>query len=90
MTDLCAYSNKVKLIFSRPGQPTDNSFIESFNGSFKDECLNCDWFESLKDTKLKIDVWRVDHNESRPHQAINNLPPNEFVAQIQNKEHELI
>ena len=90
MTDLWAYSNKVKLAFSRPGKPTDNAFIESLNGSFRDECLNCHWFESLKDAKLKIDAWRVDYNKSRPHQALNNLSPNEFVAQIQNKEHELI
>ena len=90
MTDLWAYSNEVKLAFSRPGKPTDNAFIESLNGSFRDECLNCHWFDSLRDAKLKIDAWRVDYNESRPHQALNNLSPNEFVAQKQNEHHELI
>ena len=90
MTDLWAYSNEVKLAFSRPGKPTDNAFIESLNGSFRDECLNCHWFDSLRDAKLKIDAWRADYNESRPHQALNNLSPNEFVAQKQNEHHELI
>ena len=80
MTDLWAYTNKVKLAFSRPGKPTDNAHIESFNGSFRDECLNCHWFESLADARLKIEAWRADYNESRPHRALGNLTPNEFVA----------
>ncbi len=66
MTELCAYSNEVKLAFSRPGRPIDNAFIESLNGSFRDECLNCHWFDSLRDAKLKINAWRADYNESRP------------------------
>ena len=55
MTDLWAYTNKVTLAFSRPDKPTDNAYIESLNGSFRDECLNCHWFESLADAKLKIE-----------------------------------
>lgn len=90
MTDLWAYINQVKLAFSRPGKPTDNAFIESLNGSFRDECLNCHWFDSLRDAKLKIDAWRADYNESRPHQALNNLSPNEFAAQTQNEQRDLI
>ncbi|MGY5796168.1 integrase core domain-containing protein [Rheinheimera faecalis] len=50
--------HKVTLAFSRPGKPTDNAYIESFNGSLRDECLNCRWFESLTDAKLKTEAWR--------------------------------
>lgn len=82
VTDLWAYTNKVTLAFSRPGKPTDNAFIESFNGSFRDECLNCHWFTSLEDAKVKIELWRKDYNETRPHRALNNLTPLEFVAKM--------
>lgn len=51
--DLWAYHNKVKIEFSRPGKPTDNAFIESFNGTFRDECLNTHWFESLGDAEYR-------------------------------------
>jgi putative transposase len=56
MADLWAYTNKVTLAFSRPGMPTDNAYIESFNGSLRDKCLNCQCFESLTDAKLKIEA----------------------------------
>jgi putative transposase len=78
--DKWAYENKVTLDFSRPGKPTDNAFIESFNGSFRDECLNIHWFMSLEDACEKIEAWRKDYNEFRPHSAINNLTPSEFSA----------
>jgi putative transposase len=52
--DLWAYHNKVKIEFSRPGKPTDNAFIESFNGTFRDERLNTYWFESLREAQMKI------------------------------------
>ena len=68
-TDLWTYTNNVTLAFSRPGKATDNAFIESLNGSFRDECLNCHWFESLPHAKLKIDAWRNDYNQSRPYEA---------------------
>jgi putative transposase len=60
--DKWAYENKVTLDFSRPGKPTDNAFIESFNGSFRDECLNINWFLSLDDAREKIEEWRRDYN----------------------------
>lgn len=82
ITDLWAYNNKVTLAFSRPGKPTDNAFIESFNGSFRDECLNLHWFTSLEDARVKIDAWREDYNESRPHKALNDLTPAEYVAKL--------
>ena len=59
-----AYDNKVTLDFSRPGKPTDNPFIESFNGSFRDECLNVNWFLSLEDAQEKIEVWRQEYYPS--------------------------
>lgn len=62
-----ACDNKVTLDFSRPGKPTDNPFIESFNGSFRDECLNVHWFLSLEDAKEKIERWGEEYNKFRLH-----------------------
>jgi putative transposase len=53
-----AYENNVTLDFSRPGKPTDNLFIESFNGSFRDEFLSVNWFMSIEDAQEKIETWR--------------------------------
>ena len=64
LMDLWAYHHKVLLDFSRPGKPTDNCFIESFNGSFRDECLNVHWFESIDEAQQVIEAWRNDYNES--------------------------
>ncbi|MFN7096294.1 MAG: IS3 family transposase [Gammaproteobacteria bacterium] len=77
--DKWAYENEVILDFSRPGKPTDNAFIESFNNSLRDECLNTNWFLSLQDAKEKIEAWRQDYNEFRSHSSLNNLTPNEFA-----------
>jgi len=76
--DKWAYENGVILDFSRPGKPTDNALIESFNGSLRDECLNIHWFMSLEDAQEKIEEWRKDYNEFRPHSALDNMTPNEF------------
>ncbi len=76
--DHWAYEHGVTLDFSRPGKPTDNPFIESFNGSFRDECLNVHWFLSLKDAQEKIEVWRRDYNEYRPHSSLGDLTPCEY------------
>ena len=73
--DLLAYANNVTLDFSRPGKPTDNSFIESFNGKFRSECLNTHWFMSLDDARQKMEDWRRDYNEIRRHSAIGDKPP---------------
>lgn len=81
--DLWAYHNEVKMDFSRPGKPTDNAFIESFNGSLRDECLNTNWFLSLEDAKEKIETWRREYNEYRPHSSIGDLTPTEFLKQCQ-------
>ena len=73
--DLWAYQKGVVLDFSRPGKPTDNGFIESFNGKLRAECLNTHWFMSLDDARAKMEAWRRDYNEVRPHSAISNKPP---------------
>jgi putative transposase len=77
--DLWAYQRGVTLDFSRPGKPTDNAFIESFNGKFRTECLNAHWFMSLDDARRKCEAWRRDYNEERPHSAIGNKAPIELV-----------
>ena len=81
LVDLWAYGNNVTLEFSRPGKPTDNAFIESFNGSLRDECLNLHWFADLSDAREKLSAWQVEYNGSRPHKALNQLSPLEFSAQ---------
>jgi putative transposase len=78
--DLWAYWNKVKLDFIRPGKPTDNAYIESFNGKFRQECLNENWFLSLEDAEEKIESWRQDYNTQRPHSSLGNITPSEFAG----------
>ena len=79
--DRWAYGRGVTLDFSRPGKPTDNAFIETFNGRFRDECLDTHWFLSVEDARAKIEAWRQDYNASRPHSALGQLTPQEFAAQ---------
>jgi putative transposase len=80
--DLWAYQNGVKIDFSRPGKPTDNAYVESFNGTFRAECLNAHWFGSLTEAKQIIEAWRREYNESRPHRALGEKTPNEFAGQM--------
>ena len=77
--DAWAYAHGVKLDFIRPGKPVENAMIESFNGRFRDECLNAQVFLSLHDARQKIEAWRLDYNEHRPHSALGDLTPREFV-----------
>jgi putative transposase len=84
--DKWAYENKVTLDYSRPGKPTDNPFIESFNGSFRDECLNTHWFLSLEDAYEKINAWVVDYNHFRPHSSLGEMTPVEFINTKQQME----
>ena len=79
--DQWAYLNQVILDFSRPGKPTDNATVESFNGRLRDECLNTNWFLSLDDARHKIEAWREHYNESRPHTSLGYVPPREFARQ---------
>jgi len=77
--DQWAYLNGVELDFSCPGKPTDNTFIEAFNGRLRDECLNENWFLSLEDARDKVRAWRKEYNRWRPHSALCNLSPEEFI-----------
>ena len=77
--DRGAYENGVTLDFSRPGKPTDNALVESFNGRLRDECLNANWFLSLADARSKIETWRRHYNERRPHTALGWRTPQEFA-----------
>ena len=82
MMDLWAYRNGVKIDFSRPGKPTDNAFCESFNGTFRAECLDTNWFASLPEARQIIEAWRQEYNVSRPHRALTDRTPAEFASQI--------
>ena len=68
----------VQLHFIQPGKPTQNAFVESFNGRFRDGCLNQHWFRSLEDAQETIDQWRKHYNEVRPHSSLNYQPPAAF------------
>jgi putative transposase len=78
--DMWAHRNGVKLAFSRPGTPTDNPYIEAFNGRVRQECLDQNWFASLEDARQIIEAWRVEYNEVRPHTALQNQTPAAFKA----------
>jgi putative transposase len=73
-----AYARGVTLHFIQPGKPTQNAFIESFNGRFRNECLNANWFDSLDDAREVIEAWRCDYNAERPHSALGGLTPIEY------------
>lgn len=72
----------VRLEFIQPGKPAQNAFAESFNGRLRDECLNANWFTSLSDARRKIEDWRQDYNQQRPHSSLNYLPPAEFARTL--------
>ena len=77
--DAWAYSRDIRIDYIQPGKPVQNCFIESFNGTFRDECLNLHWFLSLTDARMVIERWRQDYNRVRPHSALGDLPPAEFA-----------
>jgi putative transposase len=80
--DPWAYQNGVRMAFSRQGKPTDNAFVESFNGTFRAECLNAHWFTSLTEAQQIVETWRAEYNEGRPHRALGRRMPNEFAKEI--------
>lgn len=80
--DAWAHAHGVKLRFIRPGKPTENAFCESFNGKFRDECLNESWFESLDDARRGIERYRLEYVKERPHSTLGNQSPAEFLASI--------
>jgi putative transposase len=77
-----AHQNRVRIAFSRPGKPTDNAFVESFNGMFRADCLDAHWFTSLTEAKQIVENWLVEYNESRPQRALREKTPNEFPKEI--------
>jgi putative transposase len=79
---LAAWSEerRVRLEFIQPGEPVQNAYVESFNGRLRDECLNANWFTGLRDARRKIETWRQDYNQQRPHSSLNYLPPTEFAG----------
>ena len=81
VVDQWAFEHGVELHFIAPGKPTENAFIESFNGKFRDECLNENWFLTLQEAREKIEAWRRDYNQARPHSALGYRTPEEFAAQ---------
>lgn len=80
--DEWAYSNGVMLGFIDPGKPTQNAFVESFNGTFREECLNENWFVSLADAQQTIEAWRIEYNTERPHSRLRDCTPREFALHL--------
>ncbi|HAX7311935.1 TPA: transposase, partial [Escherichia coli] len=78
--DQWAFEYGVELRLIQPGKPTQNGFIESFNGRFRDECLNEHWFSDIVHARKIINDWRQDYNECRPHSTLNYQTPSEFAA----------
>jgi putative transposase len=77
--DAWAYARGVTLRFIRPGKPIENAYVESFNGKFRDECLNEHWFVSLADAQVTIEAWRIDYNTVRPHSSLDGATPEHFA-----------
>ncbi len=83
--DAWAYKNRVRLFFIEPGKPVQNAYVESFNGKMRNECLNLEWFTSLREARQVIEQWRVSYNQFRPHSALNNMPPQVWQQQNQRR-----
>ncbi len=79
MLDKWVYKRGIRIDLSRPGTPTDNATVESFNGRLRQECLNENWFMSLEDARCKIEAWRILYNQRRPHSALGWMTPSEFA-----------
>ena len=77
--DQWAYFQRIGLDFSRPAKPTDNAYIESFNARLRQELLNASWFLSVAEARQRTECWRKEYNEDRPHSALGNLTPQEFI-----------
>jgi putative transposase len=77
--DTWAYECGVQLSFIRPCKPNENAYIESFNGKFRDECLNEHWFVTMPQARGAIEAWRIEYNTERPDSSLRNLTPQEFA-----------
>jgi len=85
--DAWAFQHGVTLHFIQPGKPVQNAFIESFNGKFRDECLNEHWFVTLQEAQVVIEAWRREYNEERTHSTIGDMTPMEFISNYQQRPH---
>jgi len=77
--DAWAYQRGVRLSFIRPGKPVENAYVESFNGRFRDECLNEHWFLTMAHARRAIENWRIEYNTERPHSSLGDLTPEEYA-----------
>ena len=82
MFDAWAYAATVQLAFIRPGKPNENAYIESFNGKFRDECLNEHWFITMAHARSVIEAWRIEYNTDRTHSSLDDLTPEEFAMKL--------
>jgi len=85
--DAWAYRRGIQLYFIEPGHPTQNAYVESFNGKIRDECLNEHWFTTLEEARCLIEAWRQDYNTVRPHSSLGDLTPAEF-AKAERRSHD--
>jgi putative transposase len=74
--------HKIRTTYIQPGRPMQNGYVESFNGRFRDECLNAHWFATMADARRKIEAWRNDYNTERPHSSLGYRAPQEFAAEL--------
>ena len=79
--DQWAHWRGVQLDFIRPGKPVENAYIESFNGSFRTECLNAHWFQSIQEARSTVESWRREYNGFRPHSSLEDRTPEEFLRE---------
>ena len=75
-----AHQHGIEHLLIQPGRPMQNGYIESFNGKFRDECLNEHWFTALVQARESISRWRRDYNEVRPHSSCGRIPPAQYAA----------
>ncbi len=80
--DEWAYNRQLRLNFIEPGKPQQNAYIESFNGKFRDECLNEHWFLSMRHARALIEAWRQEYNTERPHSTLGYMTPNSFAERF--------
>ncbi len=74
--------HKIRIVYIQPGRPMQNGYVESFNGRFRDECLNANLFATMIDARQKIEAWRQDYNDDRPHSSLGYRAPREFAAEL--------
>jgi len=80
-----AHEHDVKLRLIEPGKPNQNAYIESFNGRFRDECLNEHWFVNLRHARSIIEAWRREYNEERPKKGLGGLTPSQYAERLAEK-----